>query len=251
MLEAFPILFSLTGVAGLVWLGVIEPSPTSVLDPSTLKAVSPTQRIDLGVTALIGGLLGARLEFCGAHATYFAAHPLEILAFWQGGLAWAGGALGAVLGLFAAGFLMGLGFWRTADLLALPGAAMSFSVWLGCQIDGCGYGFHTPASWWTTTSADWLGSVAPRWPTQAVGALGSLVLFVGLTWLAMRRWTRHRPGRLACLALIGIALIALALSLTRGDPAAQIAGLRLDTVESLAVALAALGGLAVRSRPTA
>jgi phosphatidylglycerol:prolipoprotein diacylglycerol transferase len=248
MFEAFPILFGLAGLAGVVWLGVIEPSQPGLLDPATLKAVPSTRRIDLGVAALAGGLLGARLEFCAAHFSYFASHPLDMLAVWQGGLAWGGGAIGAVLALLVAGWLMGVSFWRAADLVALPAAALSFSVWLGCQIDGCAYGFHTPAGWWTTTAPDWLGQVSPRWPTQTVGAITSLLLFAGLYWTAGRTWTQHRPGRLACITVGGIALIALALSLTRADPVAQLAGLRLDLVESLGLLLTAIAGLGFLSR---
>jgi phosphatidylglycerol:prolipoprotein diacylglycerol transferase len=193
-------------------------------------------------------LLGARLEFCAAHASYFASHPLDIPAVWQGGLGWGGGVLGAVLALLAAAWFMGVVFWRIADLLALPAAAMSFTVWLGCQIDGCAYGFHTAASWWTTTAPDWLDMVAPRWPTQAAGALASLLLFVALYRSAGLGWIRRRPGRLACVALAGIALIALALSLTRADPVAQIAGVRLDIVESGVLLVTALSVLAIRTR---
>lgn len=248
MLEAFPILFGLAGLAGLVWLGVIEPAPSSLLDSASLKATSPTQRIDLGAAALVGGLMGARLEFCATHLSYFASHPWQIPAVWLGGLGWAGGALGSLLAILVAGTLAGMAFWRAIDLLALPAAAMSFTVWLGCQIDGCAYGFHTTASWWTTTSPDWLGMLAPRWPTQAVGALASLLLFVGLYRSAGLSWIRRRPGRLGCTALAGIAFIALALSLTRADPVAQISGLRLDLVEGFIVLVSALAGLAVRSR---
>jgi len=248
MLEAFPILFGLAGLAGLVWLGVIEPAPSSLLDSTTLKAASPTQRIDLGAAALIGGLIGARLDFCATHLSYFASHPWQIPAVWQGGLGWAGAALGSILAILTAGALMGVVFWQVIDLLALPAVAMSFAVWLGCQIDGCAYGFHTAASWWTTTSPDWLGMLAPRWPTQAVGALASLLLFAGLYRSASLPWMHSGPGRLGCTTLAGIALIALALSPTRADPVAVIAGLRLDLVESFVLLVSALAGLAIRSR---
>jgi prolipoprotein diacylglyceryltransferase len=248
MPEAFPILFGLASLAGLVWLGIIEATPSSLLDPGSLKAVSPTQRIDLGAAAIVGGLLGARLEFCAVHLPFYISHPLEILAIWQGGLAWGGAALGGLLAILVAASQMDVVFWQAVDLLALPGAAMSFTVWLGCQIDGCAYGFHTIASWWTTTSADWLGVVAARWPTQTVGALASLSLFAVLYRLARGRWMHARPGRLGCTALAGVAAIALGLSLTRADPAVQITGLRLDLLESIAVLAMALVGLVARSR---
>ncbi len=248
MLEAFPILFGFAGLAGLVWLGVIEPSQASLLDSTTLRTTSPSQRIDLGVVALLGGLLGARLEFCAAHASYFASHPLEIPALWLGGLGWAGAVLGGIVAVVIASALMGANFWRVVDLLALPAAAMSFTIWLGCQIDGCAYGFHTASSWWTTMSPNWLGMLAPRWPTQTVGALASILLFVGLYRSASLPWMQSRPGRLACAALAGIALISLVLSATRADPVALIAGQRLDMVESAVILASALAGLAIRSR---
>lgn len=248
MLDAFPILFGFTGLAGLIWLGVIEPAPSSLIDSGTLRSITPSRRIDLGVVALLGGLAGARVEFWASHASYFASRPLEIPAVWLGGLGWGGAVVGAVVAVLLACAVMDAEFWRVADLLALPAVAMSFTIWLGCQIDGCAYGFHTNASWWTTLSPNWLGSLAPRWPTQAAGALASLLLFAGLYRLASLPWMRIRPGRLACAGLAGIALIALALGATRADPVAHIEGLRLDLVEAAVLMVSALACLAFRSR---
>lgn len=248
MFDAFPIVFSLASLACLAWLGMIEPFAGSLLDAATLKTVHPGRRIDAGVASLAGGLVGARADFCLAHLSYFQLHPLEALAIWQGGLGWAGGAIGAVLALALFCRVAGVGFRRVADLLALPAVALSFAVWLGCQIDGCAYGFHLQPAWWASSAPDWLGLVVPRWPTQMVGALACLALFAAVYRAAPTAWFRAHPGGLAASAVAGIAAVASGLSFTRADPAGQIHGFRLDSLESLAILAMALGAVAYCSR---
>jgi phosphatidylglycerol---prolipoprotein diacylglyceryl transferase len=248
MLDGFPIVFSLVSLACLVWLGMIEASANSLIDAASLKTIAPGRRIDAGVACLAGGLIGARVDYCLSHLAYFRLHPFEAVAIWQGGLAWAGAALGSVLALVIVCRLARLSFRRTADLLALPAIALAFATWLGCQIDGCAYGFHVEPSWWATSAPDWLGLVVPRWPTQMVGALATLALFVGTYRLASTAWMRARPGALASSAAAGIAALAAGLSFTRADPAAQIQGVRLDSVESLAILVMAVGALVYASR---
>jgi phosphatidylglycerol:prolipoprotein diacylglycerol transferase len=248
MLDTFPIVFSLVSLVCLAWLGMIEASPTSLVDVATLKTITPGRRIDAGVSCLAGGLIGARVDFCASHLSYFRLHPFEALAVWQGGLAWAGAAVGSVLALATFCGLTGLNFRRVADLLAVPAVALAFAAWLGCQIDGCAYGFHIEPAWWATSAPDWLGLVVPRWPTQMIGALACLALFAGVYRAASTPWFRARPGELAASAAAGLAAIAAGLSFTRADPATQIQGLRLDSLESLALLLMALAAFVYGSR---
>ncbi len=89
----------------------------------------PTDKTDnLILILLISGLIGARLvDVFFYEWWYFKDHVSEIFYFWQGGLAWHGGLLGAVPALWWWGKLNKLNFWQLADSLA-PGLALGQAV---------------------------------------------------------------------------------------------------------------------------
>lgn len=247
MLDTFPLTFALGALASLLWLGGMETAPSE--RPARTGMPSPIARIDAGLAALTGGLVGARLEYVGLHAPYFSQHVGQAISMWQGGLAFGGGVFGAVLAVWIFARFSRRGFWSLADCLAAPAALMSFSVWFGCMMGGCAYGFHTLPGILTTSAPDWLGVTVPRWPTQAVGAIYSLLVLGTTVLLAGAGWTRSRPGRLAALSILLLALGAAGLGLTRADPVVTWLGFRLDMIEAAAISLLALAGLAVHARP--
>ena len=59
------------------------------------------------------------MGFALGQRTYFSQHPDEIMRFWEGGLAWQGALIGALVGLLLVTGVLDLGFWRLADELAL------------------------------------------------------------------------------------------------------------------------------------
>ncbi|MGH2607107.1 MAG: prolipoprotein diacylglyceryl transferase, partial [Anaerolineales bacterium] len=194
-------------------------------------------RFDSGAAALGGGLIGSRFAYILLHLEFYRIHPAEMLAYWQGGLDWLGGSLGAVIGLWVYARAARQPFWQLADSLAAPGMLFSLAAWLGCFLDGCGYGRPVASRWWAPATPDSFGTVAPRLPTQAAGAL------LTLTCAAALFKTRDRPmaaGARACLALAACASIILLVSLGRGDPSVAVFGLRGDAVASAFVLVASL-----------
>jgi phosphatidylglycerol:prolipoprotein diacylglycerol transferase len=187
--------------------------------------------------ALATGLILARLGFVALHWEYYSSKPFEILWFWQGGLSWISGAFGAILGLAMFCVLADHPFWPLADSLALPGMVITLASWAGCLSDGCAYGIPLDSPLWASPTPDMFGSRIPRWPTQMVGMVYSLLALVVLYWLAERI---SKPGLLASISLSMIAAGAFALSFTRSDPLLHVSGLRLDTWGSAAILL--LGG---------
>jgi len=233
--------FTLGMLVNFLWLGLSDPAraETSQLPNRT---TSPTTRIDAGLSALTAGLIGARACFVLLHWGYYASRLIEIFWFWQGGLSWIGGVVGAVLGLGAYAAISRRSFWPMMDVLALPGVVMALSCWTGCLLEGCAYGRRTDAGFWTPPAVDMFGSRVPRWPTQTIGIVLNLVMLAALYWLAGRH-LRH--GTLVCMSLSLIAASSLALSFTRGDLVFLLAGLRLDTVGAAAILLLSLCGLAL------
>ena len=222
MFNAYPWVFAIGALISLLWLG---------LQP-TQEDSEPAVRIDAGLIALVAGLVGARFGYVVTHWGYFSQQPAEALYFWHGGLSWAVGALGALIGLAVYALLSRRSFWKLADWLAIPAAIVASAAWLGCLVDRCAYGFRTAPGFLSPPSPDMIGNIAPRWPTQAVGGLLSLIVIGVLYWVSQ---LDLRPGLLAALSLSLVALIALALSFTRGDPMPAFAGIRLDGLGSAAV----------------
>ena len=222
MNNAYPWVLAIGALISLLWLS---------LQP-TQRESEVTVRIDAGIIALLAGLLGARVGYVATHWSYFSQRPDEALYFWQGGLSWAAGAFGALVGLGVYVLFSRRSFWRIVDALAIPAAIVASAAWLGCLIDRCAYGFKTAPGLLTPPAPDMIGNITPRWPTQALGGLISLVVVGVLYWLSH---LDLRPGLLDALSLSLVALIALALSFTRGDPMPAFAGIRLDGLGSAAI----------------
>jgi len=238
MSNAYPLALAAGALLGLLWLGF---SPLERLT----RIEDSIARVDAGLIALFSGLLGGRLAYVVTHWEYYGSRPFESIWFWQGGLSWAGAALAGMIGVAVYDRLARRPFWPDADQLAIPAAVLGASSWLGCLADACAYGRRTAAGLWTPPAPDLLGNLAPRWPTQAMGAVYTLLVLLLLFRLAQ---LELRSGLLAALALSLLSAGPLAVAWLRGDPMPVIAGLRLDGVASAVLLALGLSGVALRIR---
>jgi phosphatidylglycerol:prolipoprotein diacylglycerol transferase len=240
-MTAFAIAFALSSLAGLLWLAWVSPSGKALEESKEETAFRV--RFDVGLWTILGGFLGARIVYVIVHWGYFAAHPLEIIQIWQGGLSWPGAAAGALLTLYLYSFATKRSFWNLADALAAPGALLATGLWIGCLLDRCAYGVGGQTGPLAIVNADVFGVVSARWPTQAVGAGISALILIAVFLLRDRL---PRSGLLASTVLALLAVIMTVLSFTRGDPMGMLFGLRLDTLGSLVILAVALAGTALR-----
>jgi prolipoprotein diacylglyceryltransferase len=215
--STFSVLFALAAVGSWIWIRQDE----AIAREPRISAV------DGSLAAMVGGLLVARAVFILLHLNYFKQNPIEAAWFWQGGLSAFGGAAGAWLGLIVYTFIGKKPLWRLADALAIPGSLLSSAGWSFCLFGGCAFGLRMPPGWFSVEAADMLGVVAPRWPTQTVGVVYSLLSLVFLYWLAGQGL---RSGALAGIAQALIGLGVLCLGFTRADPTMLVAGFRLDVL---------------------
>lgn len=74
--------------------------------------------VDLVVWGLPISVLVARLYYVAFQWDYYSAHPKEILAVWEGGLAMHGVLIGAVLTIIVFAKVRNLSFWKLTDILA-------------------------------------------------------------------------------------------------------------------------------------
>jgi len=68
------------------------------------------------LSIMIGGRLGYVLFY---NPSYFFKNPLEIFAFWQGGMSFHGGLIGASLGMWIFAKKFKIHFWKLTDILAV------------------------------------------------------------------------------------------------------------------------------------
>lgn len=170
-----------------------------------------------GISLLIlaGAILGARLLYVLIDLQYFAANPLEIFAFWHGGL------------VFSGGFLVGslFGYWalrKETDKLTwldcfAPGVALGQAIGrIGCFMAGCCYGSKSFVPWAVTFTDP--NSLAPLFqplhPTQLYHSLAGLLTF-GMLLLAKRKL--QTPGKLTGLFLVLFAGFRIFIEFFRAD----------------------------------
>jgi phosphatidylglycerol---prolipoprotein diacylglyceryl transferase len=157
---------------------------------------------DLLFLGVVGVVVGGRLGYCLFYKpAYYAAHPLEILALWQGGMSFHGGLLGVLVsqGWFAR--TRSRPWLQVMDLIAPCVPTGLAAGRLGNFINGELWGRPAPPDLPWAMVFPGSGSMQPRHPSQIYQfLLEGLLLFV-LLWLFARR---PQPlGRVSAAFLIG------------------------------------------------
>jgi phosphatidylglycerol:prolipoprotein diacylglycerol transferase len=212
--------------------------------------------LDFGFWALVSGLVGARLYFIAVNwKEYFVTRPWvrvdwlpfdvpAILAFWNGGLVFYGGALGAVAAFFWFARRRGLPYGSFSDIV-IPSLPLGHALGrLGCFAAGCCWGdaaFHLQG---TEVVSDFSfhaqfpseslaygsllrevtpdvhgimvrsGHTLPLYPTQLMEAFGETLIF-GVLLLVRSRKAFH--GQVAATYFLMYPLLRATLELFRGD----------------------------------
>lgn len=200
--------------------------------------------LDLGLWAVIGGILGGRIGYVLANWSAFSEDWVRALRIWEGGLSFHGAFLGglAVMAIFALLQRRAeepVSFWDLGDVVT-PGLALGITFgWAACLMGGCSYGILGEGVGYAILP-DLSGVTASRFATQAVGLGYSLFLFLGF-WLLRRRWPFAGASFLIYLLLYFAGQFFL--EFTRGDEAIYLGAWRLAQWLDLVLALAAAVGL--------
>lgn len=235
--------FTFSTYSAVMALAALGGLALAFLEAKRLKEVSYGATLDAVLCLLLGGLIGARLEFVALNLEFFQEQPAAIWQIWQGGLAYHGALLGGALALAAYALWRRLSFWRLADALT-PGLALAVSVgWLACFLGGYAYG-QMGFGWLHFVWHDLYGVTASRFAVQPLGAGLSFIAFLAV-WLA--RPVFRRPGVLFSLFLLLNGLIHFALGFGRGDETLLWSGWRVDQWLAIGQMAAAVGLMAWRS----
>ena len=166
---------------------------------------------DLLFYGVLGVILGGRLGYVFFYkASYYLAHPLEILAVWQGGMSFHGGFLGVLVAMAWFARKQNLRWLQLTDFIApLVPPGLAFGR-LGNFINGELWGRTTDLPWaMIFPKVDDL----PRHPSQLYEFALEGVLLFALLWLYARK---PRPvGRVSGLFLIGYGSFRFIVEFTR------------------------------------
>jgi len=154
---------------------------------------------DLIFYAVLGVILGGRLGYVLFYKPgYYASHPLEIPAIWQGGMSFHGGLLGVMLAMAIAARRNRVPYLGIMDFVA-PLVPLGIAAGrMGNFINGELWGRPTDLPWGMIFRG---AGDLPRHPSQLYEfALEGLVLFALLWWFSS---TPRRRGQVSALFLIG------------------------------------------------
>ncbi|MBI4922061.1 MAG: prolipoprotein diacylglyceryl transferase [Devosia nanyangense] len=170
---------------------------------------------DFAFWAVIGIVVGGRTGYVLFYnLPYYASHPAEIIALWDGGMAFHGGLVGILIAMALFTRARGGRILSSFDLLGAIGTIGIFLVRITNFINGELYGAPTDLPWGVVFPTDPEG--LPRHPTQLYeAALEGLLLFL-LVMLGTRHlgWLK-RPGLTAGIFGIGYALSRILVEFVR------------------------------------
>lgn len=143
------------------------------------------------VCVIVGVIIGARAGYVLFYGDgYYFRHPLEILAFNQGGMSFHGGLVGALLSGIVAAKLTGIPYLTLADLGCIAAPAGLFFGRCANFVNGELWGAPTDLPWGVVFGG--AAGAVPRHPSQLYEALlEGIIIFIVL--YALSRKVPPRP----------------------------------------------------------
>jgi phosphatidylglycerol:prolipoprotein diacylglycerol transferase len=170
---------------------------------------------DFLVWATLGVVLGGRLGYVLFYKpAYYLSHPFEVLAVWQGGMSFHGGALGVIVAIVLFSRRRGYDLFAVGDVICCAVPIGLFFGRIANFINGELFGRVAPEVTWAMIFPG--GGPDPRHPSQLYEAvLEGLVL--GLLLFALWRYPRlrERTGVLAGVFLAGYGIARIIAELFR------------------------------------
>jgi phosphatidylglycerol:prolipoprotein diacylglycerol transferase len=203
--------------------------------------------VTLGV--ILGGRTGYVLFY---NPVYFAAHPLEIVQLWKGGMSFHGGFVGVVLAVVLFARRRRIPFLSLGDVTAAVYPIGHFLGRIANFINGELWGRSTDVPWAMVFPG---GGPLPRHPSQLYEAvLEGLVLLIVLN-ICMRAGALKRPGLVLGIFAVGYGITRCFCELFR-EPDVQLGflwgGLTMGMLLSLPLILVGIALIvaALRREPT-
>lgn len=198
----------------------------------------PQEALDkLFLYVVIGIIVGARLAHCLFYEPdYYLSNPVEILKFWQGGLASHGGGTGAIIAAYIICRKYKLSLIWLLDRLAIPTAVFGVFVRLGNFFNSEIIGDASNMPWGVVFAR--VDDVV-RHPAQLYESFGYLLSTVILTLLYSR--LKQRPGALFGLFLILIFTVRITVEFVKQGLAEHMQGSWLSMGQLLSIPFIIIG----------
>ena len=199
--------YALAYIAGILigWRIAVAAVKRPILWAENAPPMRPEQVEELLTWVILGVILGGRLGFVLFYQpAYYLQNPSEIIAVWQGGMAFHGGLIGVIVAALIYCLKEGLPLRPTADMMAL---ATPPGLLLGRVAN-----FINAELWGRPTDLPWgvqfpgqaaqacgqaISEICARHPSQLYEALmEGFLLGVVLLWLAFRRGALKVPGQI-------------------------------------------------------
>lgn len=209
--------------------------------------------------ALILGIIGARIwhiftpsRYSGITTAYYLAHPMAMLATWNGGLGIPGGILGGILGLYIFARRRNLRLSMLLDAAA-PGTALAQAIgrW-GNFVNQELYGPPTDLPWGITIQPEFrvpeYAAYETFHPLFLYESIWNLLAMALMIWVWRRFGNRLKGGDIFLLYLVAYPLGRFLLEFIRLD-FAPVFGVNFNQLVMLIVALVSGAVLFLRHRP--
>jgi len=197
------------------------------------RGINTDQLMNVALLAAVLGILGGRLYYVGQNnPSFYLHHPAQILAVWQGGMAFFGAIFGGGLALVISAWRWRMPLWSLLDIGAL-GLTIGQAVGrVGNIINGDIVGYRTNGWGFEYTNPNTFGPLnTPVQPASLYELLISLALFLVL-WNLRRRI--HPEGMLAMIYLVLYSISQFFIFFVR-DNVVILGGLKQAQVTSLVV----------------
>ena len=213
-------------------LGAVVAIALTVRRARKNNTVQPEMILDLGLVALLGGIVGARMLYFLQYPQHFGEDAgskfVSLLQIWRGGLVYYGGLMGGVLAVLLYAKFRG-GGWLRSEGIARPSVMRVLDVTapavvmgqafgrVGCFMNGCCWGLGVGAgfplacsfprgseAWKQHLEFGWIDVTAERslhvHPTQLYAVGYCLLIYLFLEYMYYRR--RTFEGRISALVLL-------------------------------------------------
>ncbi len=218
------------------------------------QGLDPDKLWNLGIIAILSGILGAKILMILVDFGYYSSHPRELFALstLQAGGVWSGGFLLALVMCIWYMRINSMPVLRTCDVFA-PGLALGHAFGrVGCFAAGCCYGRETTLPWGVTFSNPLAHSVSdtplhvPLHPTQLYEMVLELCNCLFLVWLIRRK---KFEGEIIGTYMIIYGIGRFFIEFFRGDEGrGSFIGWMTGT-QAIALSLVIIGGLLWMRRP--
>ena len=160
---------------------------------------SPIRRAEIEdflVWAAIGVIVGGRLGYVLFYnAPFYLANPLEIIAIWDGGMSFHGGALGVILAMILYARHIGFSAYSLMDVVSISSCVGIGVVRVANFVNAELYGRPTDVAWAMRFPDGRGGVTEPRHPSQLYeAALEGAALFAVLCVLVFAFHKLRQPG---------------------------------------------------------